>query len=326
MILILKKLLEKFMMKNLFMAFVCLLSVPCHSSLFFDETSSDDHFNASAHHPYVCCVVNEEKSCCGTGVLCTLDDKKFILTAAHVAADGSSIQVLFRYSSFIKVTSVNLHPFYQDTWFNRLTDIALLFLEEYPPIEPLNISHEDFNPDEPITAVGFGKLGFYDSTGRGHYAKNIGFRYEASVVEFMAKKFSLIYFGKNTCNENDYHGLEKVFSDNHTLKLEGALSNGDSGGPLIQNHKLVGLTVSSYRNLIDIYSKEGLQPIYRSLNPSLGHKLNVMEGYFPPHYKPYFRHVAKWLFNLPDFSVRAGVRGLCLGPALRVWIKETLAQ
>lgn len=317
----------------------CMLIASCHASLTYKGIPEENYIEEGKKFPAVCKAFlfgKEGNPRYGSGTLCE-DNKgrKFILTAAHVV-DNIDLNCQVKDWLFINgflgsISTIKIFDHYHNPGnvIKNYLDVALVFLDKYPDnIKPMKIGIPDLKEGEEriVKGVGYGLSGIYDHTGRGHYT-SLQSSYISKAIELNVKRDSRFSCSLRFNFNQDFSSLEKVFKSNLSLALEGAFSNGGSGGPILYNNEIIALICGGAKDMIHLENRDEGAPIYRALtNSRLRNACVTIESFIIPSHKMYFRHAAKWFFDLPDFSINAFQTMTLLTPKIQEWIYKTVDE
>lgn len=327
----------------LFFTILTVFSTTLNASLMFEGIDEEKYIKEARKYPAVCQIFMRESKglFAGTGTLCETDDgKKFILTAAHVLDEKIQGKGKVRFSdgTKTKISALKIHELYLDANVisKSYVDIAIFTVKAYPHhIKPMKIGKsEEFTEDAFVTAIGFGRRGVYNASGRGHYLPEAESDRRYFLKYYAALKSPRAVILKTKLNEDSWsfsetHGcktLEKVYEENTTSPLEGGIASGSSGGPVVQNDKIFGVIASGAKDLVD-FQNPGDAPLYRSIKSAgISKFLNQTELLLPAFLQKSFRSLAQKIFHLPDFSVRVWQLMTFLTPKLQEWIVTSVDE
>lgn len=197
----------------------------------------------------------------GSGSL--LDTGRHVLTAAHVvvdffgAVDPADVAVTFDTASgpiSLGAAEVFVHPGYTGDVTNG-NDIAIIVLDQEVPagVPRLDIYRETDELDQRAQVVGYGRYGTGDEGEQGFDGrKRAGFNeYDSlgDVFDGFAPGIMLAYDFDNGLEENDAFGTVFGIDDLGLGEDEGFAASGDSGGPIIVDGLIAGLTSFGYVTL-----------------------------------------------------------------------------
>jgi hypothetical protein len=309
----------------------------------FEGIDEEKYIKEARKYPAVCQIFMKGSTgiFAGTGTLCETDDgKKFILTAGHVLDEKTQGKGKVRFSdgTKTKISALKIHERYLDAEVisKSYVDIAIFTVNAYPAhIKPMKIGKsEEFTEDAFVTAIGFGKRGVYNASGRGHYLPQDKSERHYFLKYYSALKDPRAVILKTKLNEDSFSfsktqgckTLNKVYERKTPSPLEGGISSGGSGGPIVQDDKIFGVIASGAKDLVD-FQNPGDAPIYRSIESSgISKLLNQTELLLPAFLQKPFRSIAQKIFHLPDFSVNSFQTMTFLTPKLQGWIVTSVDE
>lgn len=273
----------------------------------------------------------------GTGTLCeTTSGRKFILTAAHVVSNHEdmsfqrNVTITFSDGTITPMLKGDIHEDYFSN--GAVADLALLIPNAIPSvIKPMQIGDEkDFNANEYVTSIGFGKRGTFDDSGRGFYCSNPK---EIQHTKALAINMHTALYTPYSHAADQNSLLERLKSQSR-LPFEGALSGGGSGGPVIQNNRIVATNTNALTDLIDLrlsgLSGKPRSAIYIVLdkikNERISNRLERIEDALPARLKMSFRRTVKYFFSVPDFSVNAYQHMTFINHKKKQWIENATGE
>ncbi|ARN85122.1 hypothetical protein GQ61_07305 [Candidatus Nucleicultrix amoebiphila FS5] len=330
-------------LSSLFSIILTLLSSTLNASLMFEGIDEEKYIKEARKYPAVCQIFMKGSTgiFAGTGTLCETDDgKKFILTAGHVLDEKTQGKGKVRFSdgTKTKISALKIHERYLDAEVisKSYVDIAIFTVNAYPAhIKPMKIGKsEEFTEDAFVTAIGFGKRGVYNASGRGHYLPQDKSERHYFLKYYSALKDPRAVILKTKLNEDSFSfsktqgckTLNKVYERKTPSPLEGGISSGGSGGPIVQDDKIFGVIASGAKDLVD-FQNPGDAPIYRSIESSgISKLLNQTELLLPAFLQKPFRSIAQKIFHLPDFSVNSFQTMTFLTPKLQGWIVTSVDE
>lgn len=316
-----------------------------HASLLHEDVNIETSKEEAAKYPAVCKILTQSPKGygTGTGTLCeTKDGRKFILTAAHVISDKkekslcTNVKIEFSDGTITPMLKSTIHDGYFSNFGSGWADMGLLIPNAIPStIKPMQIGDaKEFDEKAFVTSIGFGRPGTFNDSGRGFYLRESDVESPLpSLAVHMNVKLTtpLSYLEPEDLKDSM---LERVRSFTQ-LPLEGALSSGGSGGPVIQNNRVFATNTSAATDLIELCftnaSTQKLDPaIYtvtaKEWGEKVGKTLGRIENALPMTLKMPFRKSVKYLLGIPDFSVNALQSMTFINETRRNWIENTVDE
>lgn len=338
------------MNKITYLFFITTLS-SAHASLLHKDVNIEDSKNEAAKYPAVCKIWTESSkgSGIGTGTLCeTKEGRKFILTSAHVICDeeanpldtqeakplDTKVKIEFSDGTITPMLKSAIHTFHFSADAPGSADMGVLIPNAIPStIRPMQIGNpQEFNEKEFVTSIGFGRRGTFDDTGRGFYLRENASESPCTALAVHMKvklKTPLSLEEKFDLKDSL---LERIKSADK-LPLEGALSSGGSGGPVIQNNRVFATNTYGAKDLINLClhnpsthrSEPAIHNVIKKIwGEKLGKSLEAIEYYLPKRFEIPFRKTVKYILGVPDFSVNILQTMTFINDEKRNWLQTTV--
>jgi hypothetical protein len=331
------------MIKIIYFSMLTLFST-ANASLLHEDVNIETSKKEAAKYPAVCKILTQHSKGygTGTGTLCeTKDGRKFILTAAHVITDKekkslhANVKIEFSDGTLTPMLKSTIHDAYFLNSTANWADMGLIIPNAIPStITPMQIGDaKEFDEKGFVTSIGFGHPGTFNDSGRGFYLceSDVDSRPSLAVHMNVQLKTPITFIDSEDLKDSI---LERVKSPN-ILPLEGALSGGGSGGPVIQNNRVFATNTAGATDLIELcFPNSSTQKPYSAIynvvekewGEKLGKTLGRIEDALPITLKILFRRSIKYFLGIPDFSVNIFQSMTFINETKRNWIEKTVDE